>query len=63
MENSTAVIEKILAERRADEIKFHRDRMNRFLQEKFELEIRLTILNDLIKQMMEYEEKNPLFKQ
>lgn len=54
LENVDAILKKVLDERKEDEKRFHRERIARLLREKMELEIRLTVVHDLLRHMEEW---------
>jgi len=53
------LIKKILEERKKQELQFHKERVNSLLQEKIELELRLFVVNETLRQIEEYVKKNP----
>ena len=53
------LIKKILEERKKQELQFHKDRVNSLLQEKIELELRLFVVNETLRQIEEYVKNNP----
>lgn len=54
-----ALMKKVLDERRKEEIQYHKERVLRLLQEKLELEIRLAVVVETLKQIDEYVKNNP----
>jgi hypothetical protein len=48
------VLKKVLEERKEDERKFHQHRVARLMNERMELEIRLAVVNDLLKHIEEW---------
>jgi hypothetical protein len=54
LENPEDILKKVIEERKEDERKFHRERVARLMREKLELEIRLAVVNDLLKHIEEW---------
>lgn len=54
-----AIIKQILEERKKQELVFHKQRVNALLQEKIELELRLFVVNETLRQIEEYVKQNP----
>lgn len=54
-----AIIKQILEERKKHELVFHKMRVNELLQEKIELELRLFVVNETLRQIEEYVKQNP----
>jgi hypothetical protein len=57
------LLKKVIEERREAEKAYHKERVNKLIQEKLELELRLVVLNDLLKQIDDYVKNNPLFQE
>ena len=55
------LLKKVIEERRQAEKAYHKERVAKLVQEKVELELRLIVLNDLLKQIDDYVKNNPLF--
>ena len=53
------IIKQILEERKKHELVFHKMRVNELLQEKIELELRLFVVNETLRQIEEYVKQNP----
>ena len=54
-----AIVARVVAERKAEEIKYHKERVLKLLQEKVELELRLLVVNKTLEQINEYVKQNP----
>lgn len=54
LERPEDVLKKVLEERKDDERKFHQNRVARLMNERMELEIRLAVVNDLLKHIEEW---------
>ena len=63
MESVDALLKKVLEERRQAELAFHKERVAKLIAEKVELELRLLVLNETLKQITEFTANNPLFKE
>jgi len=58
-----AIIKQILEERKKQEVVFHETRVNELCQEIIELELRLFVVKETLRQIEEYKKENPhLFK-
>lgn len=57
LENVDELVKKVIEERKEDERRFHRERVARIMKEKLELEIRLAVVNDILKHMEEWANK------
>ena len=57
------LLKKVVEERKQQEKEYHRERVMKLQQEKIELELRLVILNDVLKQIEEHVKNNPLFQE
>lgn len=57
------LVKKVLDERKQQEIDYHKDRVRKLLQEKLELELRLLVLQETLRQIDEFTKNNPLFKE
>lgn len=53
------LVKKILEERKKQELVFHKMRVNELLQEKVELELRLFVVNETLRQIDEYVKNHP----
>ena len=62
-EEFDALVKKAIDDRKKQEIEFHKERVRKLLQEKIELELRLVVLNDLLRQIEDYTKNNPLFQE
>ena len=54
-----ALVKKVVDERKAEEIQYHKERVVKLLQEKIELELRLLVVNKTLEQINEYVKQNP----
>lgn len=54
LESPEEILKRVVKERKEDEMKFHQQRVARLLKEKMELEIRLAVVNDLLKHIEEW---------
>lgn len=54
LDNPEDILKKILDERKEDERKFHQNRVVRLMKERMELEIRLAVVNDMLKHVEEW---------
>jgi len=63
MESVEVLLKKVIEERRQQEITYHKERVAKLLSEKIELELRLAVLNEALKQITEFTANNPLFKE
>jgi hypothetical protein len=63
METVTDLVKKVLLERQEDEKRFHQARLARLYLERTELEIKIFILNDIIKHIEEFVTRNPDLKE
>ena len=54
LESVEELLKKVIDERKQDEIRFHRERVARLMKEKLELEIRLAVINDILKHIEEF---------
>ena len=54
-----AIVARVVAERKAEEIQYHKERVMKLLQEKVELELRLLVVNKTLEQINEYVKQNP----
>ena len=64
MDPTTAsLVQKVVEERKQEELKYHKERVNKLMAEKMELEIRLLVINDVLKQIEEYVKNNPMYKE
>lgn len=63
MESVEVLLKKVIEERRQQEIAYHKERVAKLLSEKIELELRLAVLNEALKQITEFTANNPLFKE
>lgn len=54
-----AIVARVVAERKAEEIQYHKERVLKLLQEKVELELRLLVVNKTLEQINEYVKQNP----
>jgi hypothetical protein len=57
------LVKKVIEERKEAEKAYHKERVLKLQQEKIELELRLFVLNDLLKQIDDYVKNNPLFQE
>lgn len=57
------LLKKVMEERKQQEKEYHRERVMKLQQEKIELELRLVILNDVLKQIEEHVKNNPLLQE
>lgn len=57
------LLKKVVEERKEQEKAYHRERVMKLQQEKIELELRLVILNDVLKQIEEHVKNNPLLQE
>ena len=53
-----AIVARVVAERKAEEIQYHKERVLKLLQEKVELELRLLVVNKTLEQINEYVKQN-----
>lgn len=60
---TASLVQKVVEERKQEELKYHKERVNKLMQEKIELEIRLLVINDVLKQIEEYTKNNPIYKE
>ena len=63
MESVEVLLKKVIEERRQQEIAYHKERVAKLINEKIELELRLAVLNEALKQITEFTANNPLFKE
>ena len=64
MDPTTAsLVAKIIEERKQEELKYHKERVAKLMQEKMELELRLIVVNDMLKQIEDYVKNNPMYKE
>jgi hypothetical protein len=59
MDTVNDLVAKVLKERQEDEKRFHKERLARLYLERTELEIRMAVLNDIIKHIENFVSKNP----
>jgi len=57
--NVEEIAKKVMEERRQQEILWHKERVIKLLQEKIELELRLLVVNETLKQIDEFIKQNP----
>jgi len=57
LENVDELVKKVIEERKEDERRFHRERVARLMKERLELEIRLAVVNDILKHIEEWANK------
>ena len=57
------LLKKVIEERKKQEKQYHQERVMKLQQEKLELELRLIVLNDVLKQIEEHVKNNPLFQE
>lgn len=58
-----AMLHKTIEDRKKQEIEYHKERVRKLMEEKVELELRLIVLNDVLRQIEEHTKNNPLFKE
>jgi hypothetical protein len=54
-----ALVKKVIDERKAEEVQYHKERLMKLLQEKIELELRLLVVNKTLEQIDEFVKQNP----
>jgi len=54
-----ALVKKVIDERKAEELQYHKERLMKLLQEKIELELRLLVVNKTLEQIDEFVKQNP----
>lgn len=57
--NVEEIAKKVMEERRQEEILWHKERVLKLLQEKIELELRLLVVTETLKQIDEFVKQNP----
>lgn len=57
--NVEELMKKIIEERKAEEKRFHQERVNKLVQEKIELELRLLVITKSLENIEEYVRQNP----
>ena len=62
-EQFDALMKKVIDERKQQEMDYHKERVRKLLQEKIELELRLLVITDVLKQIEEHTKNNPLFQE
>ena len=62
-EQVNALLQKTIEDRKQQEKEYHKERLTKLMQERLELELRLIVLNDVIKQIEDHTKNNPLFKE
>lgn len=63
METFNDLVQKVLKERSEDEKRFHKERLARLYLERMELEIKMSVLNDVIKHIEEFVTTSPHLKE
>ncbi len=54
LENVDDILKKVIEERKEDERRFHRERVARLMKERLELQIRLAVVEDLLRHIEEW---------
>lgn len=62
-EQFDALLQKTIEDRKKQEMEYHKERVRKLMEEKVELELRLIVLNDVLRQIEEHTKNNPLFKE
>lgn len=58
-----AILQKTIEERKKQEIAYHKERVHKLIAEKLELELKLLVLNETLRQIEELTKNNPLYKE
>ena len=58
-ESKDSIVKRLIEERRQKEIQYHKERVAALLKEKIELELRLLVVSETLKQIDEFVRNNP----